>query len=162
MITGAKKIMIAFIVLSVFLFIGIGSGINAYAESEELEHKNKLGIFGGIAQESSEIGGSLGLRYEYLFTEGIGFGGILEGAFGGVDRSWLAAAPFYFHPYDEWYIALAPGLEFEGGDRNILLRVGVGYEFEFKPQWSLAPEFNVDFTDGDTKFVYGFAIFYSF
>lgn len=160
MITDTKKILIACCVI--ILSAGIVGGNNVYAESEEQEHRNKLGIFGGITQESSEIDGSLGLEYEYLFVEGLGIGGILELTFGGVDRSWLAAVPFYFHPYDEWYIALAPGFEFEGSDSNILLRVGVGYEFEFKPQWSLVPEFNVDFTEEDTKLVYGFAVVYSF
>ena len=114
--------------------------------------------------------GDIGSLSELVKATGIIFretagdydGGILEFTFGSVERTWMAAVPVYFHPWDEWFIALAPGLEFEGSDGNVLLRLGVGYEFEFKPQWSLVPEFNLDFTDGDTKFVYGFTIFYSF
>ncbi len=158
----AKRILITWGVFSIFLFAGIGGPNSACAESEKMERRDKLGVFGGITQESSDLGGSLGLRYEYLFFEGYGIGGILEFAFGSVERSWLAAVPLYFHPFDKWYLLLAPGVEFEGGDGNMLFRIGVGYDLEFKPQWSLVPEFNVDFTDGDTKLVYGFSVVYSF
>ena len=161
--TVTKKKLIPLGVFFIFLFAGIGGNNTVCAEPEEMEHRNKLGVFGGITQENSDLDGSLGLEYEYLFIEGIGVGGILEFTSGGVERSWLAAVPLYFHPYDEWFIVLAPGIEFEGSEGNIVLRAGVGYDFEFMPQWSLAPQFNVDFLEGDdTKLVYGFAIVYSY
>ena len=59
---------------------------------------------------------------------------------------------------------MAPGIEIEDedGDNNFLLRVGAAYEFEFAERWSLTPEFNVDFVDGDEVFVYGFSFGYEF
>ena len=163
MSTVSKKILIAWGVLFVFLFTGIGGDNRVCAESDKIEHRNKLGIFGGITQDRSDFDGSIGLKYEHLISESFGIGGHFDYTVGGVELSWLAAAALFFHPYDEWFIVLAPGFEFEGSERHILLRSGVGYEFEIKPRWTLAPEFMVDFVEGaDTNLVYGCAVVYFF
>ena len=67
MSTVTKKILIAWSVFIVFLFAGIGGNNSACAEAEEMEHRNKVGVFGGITQEQSDLEGSIGLEYEYLY-----------------------------------------------------------------------------------------------
>ena len=47
-------------------------------------------------------------------------------------------------------------------ETNFLFRAGTGYEFELMPRWSLAPEINADFVDGDTKLVYGLTLSWEF
>ena len=149
--------------LLVFLISMLTSFNSAGAETEGVEYPNKLGLFLGITQESSELDGSLGLEYEYQFSRLLGVGGILEVTGGELERSWILAVPAYIHPYAEWLIILAPGFEFGGSEENFIFRAGVGYEFELRPHWSLVPEFNIDFVGGgDVTLVYGVAVVYSF
>jgi hypothetical protein len=91
----------------------------------------------------------------------LGIGGLAEYAGGDFD-SWVLGVPFFIHPYAGWIAWLAPGAELEDGDTNFLFRAGLGYEFEIYPRWSLAPEINFDFTDGDTKLVYGLTLSWQF
>lgn len=150
--------------LLLFLCVGVAGNDNARAESEEIEYRNKIALFGGVTQESSDlIDGSLALAYERLFSKLIGVGSLVEFTGGDVERSWLVLVPVYIHPYAGWFIDLGPGIEFEGSEGNFIFRAGVGYEFELWHRWALAPEFNVDLVGGgDTKLVYGLTLVYSF
>jgi hypothetical protein len=49
---------------------------------------------------------------------------------------------------------VAPGFERSDGDNELLIRVGGTYEIEFDG-WSLTPELNLDFVDGDVLTVLG-------
>ena len=86
--------------------------------------------------------------------------------FGGMTHdgsdSWVLCVPFFLHPYAGWAAWLAPGVEIEEEENNFLFRVGLGYEFEVSPRWSVAPEINVDFTNGNTKLAYGFTLSWGF
>ena len=125
------------------------------------EFRNKLLFFGGVTQKGSDHGASVGLEYEYRLGPYLGLGGLAEYAGGDFD-SWVLGFPVYIHPYGGLVAWLAPGVEIEDGDANFLFRAGLGYEFEIHPRWSLAPEINFDFTDGDTKLVYGLTLSWEF
>lgn len=128
--------------------------------SEDAGGGQQLSMFVGNTQDSSENGLSVSLEYEYRWTRKFGVGALAEYAGGDFD-SWVVAIPFFIHPHAGWFVRLAPGIELEREDNenNFLFRVGVGYDFEITPHWSLAPEFNVDFVDsGEDKLVYGLSL----
>jgi len=126
--------------------------------SEEAGGGQRLSMFVGNTQDGSEIGLSVGLEYEYRWTRQFGVGALAEYAGGDFD-SWVVGIPFFIHPHAGWFVRLAPGIEREDSENNFLFRAGVGYDFEIMPNWSLAPEFNVDFVDGgDDKLVYGLSL----
>ena len=110
--------------LLIFLISVLTSYNRVGAETEGVEYPNKLGLFLGITQESSELDGSLGLEYEYQFSRLLGVGGLLEVTGGELERSWILAVPVYIHPYAEWLIILAPGFEF-GSEENFIFRASV-------------------------------------
>jgi len=127
------------------------------AGKEADDFRNRFSLFGGMTQEGSDHGASVGLEYEYRLGSYLGVGGLAEYAGGDFD-SWVLGVPFFIHIYAGWVVWLAPGVEIEDSETNFLFRAGMGYEFEIYPRWSLAPEVNFDFTDGDTKLVYGFTL----
>ena len=146
---NAGRIMLA------LLLIGVGGNENASAESEEIEHRNKVALFGGVTQQNSKFGGSIGLGYEYRIYKLWGVGGMAEFTRADVERRMAFGIGAYIHPYADLYFLLGPGVEFEDNEDSFTFRVGVGYDFELWPRRSLAPEFNVDFVSGgDTALVY--------
>jgi len=147
------------ILMAPFIFVSSGAGadVENQAGAGENDPRNKISLFGGNTQDGSENGVSVGLEYEYALTRYFGLGGLLEYAEGDFD-SWILGVPIFVHPYRGLFFLAAPGVEIEDGDTNFLLRIGVGYELEFLPRWSIAPEFNVDFSDGHTKLVYGLTL----
>jgi len=68
---------------------------------------------------------------------------------------------YTIHPYKGFRFTLAPGLEHREGEDEFLFRAGVGYEFEIG-RWSILPEFNIDFVDGEEALVYGVSFGYGF
>jgi hypothetical protein len=50
-----------------------------------------------------------------------------------------------------------PGVEIHHDESAFLFRAGVGYEFELK-QFTLMPEVNADFVDGETNLFLGVSI----
>jgi len=146
------------------LSVIINGNKEASAESEQIEYPNKLSLFGGVTQEDSDLDGTIAFEYERLLNKHLGIGGVIsEFTTGAVERSWLIAATAFIHPYAGSYLVLGPGVEFEGSESIFIFRSGVGYDFEFLPRWSMAPEFNVDFVSGgEVKLVYGLALSYSY
>lgn len=53
---------------------------------------------------------------------------------------------------------LSPGFEYEHSDWEFVFRTGIGYEFEIAEIWALTPQLNIDFVDGEEKFVYGISV----
>ena len=136
----------------------------AVAENEhghhEAAHSHRLELFLGNTHEDSEDGFSVGLAYEYRITEILGTGGLVEYAGGDLDK-WLAGVPLFIHPHKGWRFVLAPGLEHKHSENEFLFRAGVAYEFEIG-RWSITPEFNVDFVEGEEALVYGLSFGYGF
>jgi hypothetical protein len=164
-----KKVLLSgWALLFLILFVGVSGNNNAWAESEGIEHRHKIFLFGGASQEDSEIDGSLGLGYEYRFTELFGIAGMAEFTGGEIERAMAFGIGATVHPYKGLYFLIGPGFEVvdpEHEDREelFLFRIGVGYDFELTPRWSLAPEFNVDFVSGgETTLVYGLVLGYAF
>ena len=166
---NTKKVLLSgWALLFLILFVGVSGNNNAWAEPEGVEHRHKIYLFGGVTQEDSEIDGSLGLGYEYRITELLGIAGLAEFTGGEAERAMAFGIGATVHPYAGLYFLAGPGFEIvdpkhEDREELFLFRLGVGYDFELTPRWSLAPEFNVDFVSGgDVKLVYGLVLGYAF
>ncbi len=144
-----------------FYAIAIAEDPASTADKEADDFRNRVSLFGGMTQDGSEYGASVGLEYEYRLGPHLGLGGLAEYTGGDFD-SWVLCVPFFIHPYAGWAVWLAPGAEIEEEENNFLFRVGLGYDFEIYPRWSVAPEINVDFTNGNTKLAYGFTLSWDF
>ena len=130
---------------------------NENAEGEAFE-ANSIEVFLGGTFDDGDSEASFGMSYERRLNESIGIGGIVEYTNG---REWVFAVPFTIHITEPWKVVLAAGIEHEDGDNTFLTRVGTAYEFKFDG-WSLAPEVNVDFVDGDVKTVLGVSFGFEF
>ena len=114
-----------------------------------------LSLFVGVTDDRGDNAFSLGLDYEYKFTEIFGIGGLLDHANGDV-RTWVVGVPIFAHPVGGLVVLLAPGIEHQDdGDNEALVRLGAGWEFELSERFVVAPMFNIDFVDDDKVYVYG-------
>lgn len=141
-----------------FLFLALLS-VEAVPQTGTQDQQS-VKVFVGNTQNGSSHGFTFRGEYEYRLTKLIGVGGLAEYASGDFNSLKLGV-PVTFHPLGGWAFRLAPGLSFNSGT-NLLFRIGAGYEFEIAPRWSLVPEFNVDFVDGETELVYGLTGAYRF
>ena len=125
------------------------------AEGEAFE-ANSIEVFLGATFDDGDSEASFGMSYERRLNESFGIGGMVEYTNG---REWVFAVPFTIHITEPWKVVLAAGIEHEEGDNTFLTRVGTAYEFKFDG-WSLAPEVNVDFVDGEVKTVLGVSFWF--
>jgi len=146
--------------VSVFcLIVTVGSVCGAPEQFSD--YLNTTECFLGASFGDGDGGFTIGVNYERRLSELIGAGFFYENTMGGDDR-WTIGVPVFFHPHEGWRFVVAPGMQRKDGDTDFLLRGGVGYEFELDNSWILVPQFNLDFTDGDTICVAGASIGYRF
>ena len=150
--------------LAVFLLmipLEIPAGENEREDHEGAHlYMHRVELFLGNTHDEGEDGFSVGLAYERRLSELFGVGGIVEYTGGDFDM-WLAGAPIFIHPFKGFRFLLAPGIEHKHGENEFLFRAGLAYEFEFD-RWSITPEFNIDFVDGEEALVYGLSFGYGF
>ncbi len=103
----------------------------------------------------------MGLSYSRRLNRLFALGGYIEHAAGDFDTS-AVGIDFIIYPHAGWLFKVSPGLEFDDGETKAQGRLGVGYDFEITREWSLAPEMNVEFVDGERNFVYGLILGYGF
>ena len=127
-------------------------------EDGEGFERNAVEIFLGGTFHDGDSDASYGFSYERRLNESIGIGGLVEYTNG---REWVFAVPFTIHITEPWKVILAAGIEHEEGENIFLSRIGTAYEFKFDG-WSLAPEVNADFVDGEIKTVLGVSIGFEF
>jgi hypothetical protein len=134
--------------------------------SHEFHRHHMALILGNTQNEDGESGLTVGMDYEYRINSWLGIGGLAEYA-GGDFEHVLLLAPLYIHPYKGWLFNVSLGAEIhnEHGDheedkrtRDWIVRTGVAYQFPFGERYTVAPVFNVDFSDHETLFMYGAAV----
>lgn len=147
-------------------------------EAEELHEKNEHEfhrhhtalVISNTQNDENDNGLSVGIDYAYRLKHWLGLGGILEYA-GGDFEHLLLLAGASIHPYKNWVLLAAGGAEIhkEHDDheedtpkREWVIRTGVAYQFPISDKWTIAPTFNVDFSEHETLFVYGIAIGFGF
>jgi hypothetical protein len=154
MLQEVKKPRVYSLLLAV-VCIGLASApvIAQDAETGEGEafEANIFEVFLGGTFDDGESNASFGMSYERRLKESFGIGGLVEYTNG---REWVYAVPFTVHINEAWKVMVAPGFEHADGENTYLTRIGTAYDFKFDG-WSLAPEVNLDFVDGETKVVVG-------
>jgi hypothetical protein len=159
------------IVGAVGIFFSLAVSVYAQVEEEELQERAKKhfpAVFIGATTSENKTGPSLGLEYEYRFTERWGLGGIFEFTLENDDREFLGLVPVRFHYMNLSGIA-ALGFEVsrprptanateEERTTSAVGRLGLEYGFEVGREIELAPNVNVDISEEATKLVWGLVI----
>ncbi|MBT8367860.1 MAG: hypothetical protein KJP23_24465 [Deltaproteobacteria bacterium] len=123
-------------------------------------HRNHVGLFLGNTHEEGEDEFTIGLDYEYRFSQYVGIGVLLEYV-GEDDREGVGMVPLFLHPYKGFRWVVAAGVKPKADETKFIWRLGIGYRFPIG-NWTIAPEFNLDFTEGKTVEVYGASFGYGF
>jgi hypothetical protein len=154
------------LVLSVAVFV-LTMPVQAPAAEEKHEehkeahyHRNHVGLFLGNTHEEGENDFTIGLDYEYRFSQYMGIGLLIEYV-GEPFREGVGLVPLSIHPYKGFRFVVAPGIKPKKDEEKFIWRLGVGYQFPIG-NWTIAPEFNLDFTEGRVVEVYGVSIGYGF
>ena len=123
-------------------------------------HRNHVGFFLGNTHEEGKDEFTTGLDYEYRFSQYVGIGVLLEYV-GEDEREGVGMIPLFLHPYKGFRFVAAAGAKLKEGETKFISRLGIGYRFPIG-DWTIAPEFNLDFTEGKTVEVYGVSLGYGF
>jgi hypothetical protein len=156
----------------------------AAEETHDMEehHMNALAVFVGGTHAEDQTQGTLGLEYERHLARRVGLVLAFEYA-GGDFREYILGAGVAVNPVGGLIFTVGAGLERRpahedhgeehevevasneaaGGKENLFLfRLGVTYEIELGPRWYLAPQFNLDFVDGEVVEVFGVSVGFGF
>jgi len=121
------------------------------AEPESKVGSHVASLFVGGSSERGEGGFTVGAEYAYRFRPKWSVGAFGEYTAGSLDAVALGAAVFFF-PIEPLALMAGPGVEFEDGAAEALLRVGAAYEFEVG-EIILAPGVYVDIVNGGRKVI---------
>lgn len=154
------------LVLSVAVFV-FTTPIQALAAEEHHEehteshyHRHHVGLMLGNTHEEGEDEFTIGLDYEYRFSQYFGIG--LIGEYVGEDaREGVGMGLLFIHPYKGFRFLAGAGVKPKAEETKFIWRLGIGYRFHMG-NWTIAPEFNLDFTEGRTVEVYGVSFGYGF
>jgi len=116
------------------------------AEPESKVGTHVATLFVGGSAERGEGGFTIGAEYAYRFRPKWAVGAFGEYTAGSLNAVALGAAVFFF-PIEPLALMAGPGVEFEDGEAEALLRVGAAWEFEVG-EVILAPGVYVDFVNG--------------
>jgi hypothetical protein len=76
-------------------------------------------------------------------------------------REGVGMVVLFIHPYKGFRFLAAAGVKPKAEETKFIWRLGIGYRFH-TGNWTIAPEFNLDFTEGKTVEVYGVSFGYGF
>jgi hypothetical protein len=157
---------------AMFLFAGLvlagpSSANETRHEAETLHHgPHIVELFLGTTYADHhghrEHAFSVGAQYRYALNHAVSVGVLAEYATKSLD-AWVVGIPVVFNLGEtRWQLTAMPGAELEGSSKEFLFRAGIGYEFEMQGGYSLKPEINVDWVDGETSIVTGVSIGWRF
>ena len=160
MLRGSKLIL-PFVVFLITIPFEISAAENEQEEGEKPHyHRNHVGLFLGNTHEEGEDEFTIGLDYEYRFSQYVGIGVLLEYV-GEDERKGIGMVPLFIHPYKGFRFLAAAGVKPKAEETKFVWRLGIGYRFPIG-KWTIAPEFNLDFTEGKTVEVFGVSFGYGF
>lgn len=140
---------------------GVVCAGGALSDEEHGHQKNKFEMsLSNTHTEHGENAATFALAYHRRVSPLVSVGILGEHSFGHLDTN-IVGIPVKLYPNKGWVLTAMPGAEFHGGHHNPLFRVGVGYEFEMGG-YSITPEVNADFVDGETNIVAGISIGFGF
>lgn len=124
---------------------------------EEVHHKHTLGVFLGITREHDENRETIGIEYSYRLNKSWSVGGVLERAERD-NSSTLGIVFVHLWPYKGLFFGAGVGRKDPGDERENTFRATIGYEFELKGGWVIAPQANLDVIENaEDEEVYGIA-----
>ncbi len=138
----------------------------AGGDPQEKEPRHRLAVFLGATTSEDETNPSLGLEYEYRFSERWGVGALFEFTFEDAAREFITGIPVKYHmgPLAILGVVIVERsrekVNEEGDterDKGLGGRVGAEYGFEVG-RVELAPTLNLDFVDNSTKLVWGLVV----
>jgi len=131
------------------------------------QSKHIAGLFAGATKAAgNEVDGTIGIEYEYKFSNHYGLGVVYEkssDAHHG-DGVSVYAASVYWHPHTNWRLGLGAGEEKVHGSHGYiqsLVRASISYDFHVGG-FGIAPTFNLDRVDGNNIEVYGITFIKTF
>ncbi len=131
------------------------------SHAQEAERLNRVGLFVGATTKDNHTHPTIGLEYGRRLSDLIGIGAVAEGSPAGREFVW--AVPVFFHPVGGLALSVGPGFSIEDGHAHLLVRFGVGWDFELPAGLSLAPALSYDLAAGtDDAIVYGLMLSYAF
>ncbi len=138
-----------------------GGAIGHGGTSEAHRHANKFEfVLSNTHTEHGENAVTAAMSYHRRISPLVSVGVLGEYAFGDIDTG-IVGIPVKLYPGQGWVFTGMPGVEIHDSNTEGLFRVGVGYEFELEG-FSLTPEVNADFVDGETNIVTGISIGFGF
>ena len=139
----------------------ISSSLALASDDEHGADKNHIvGVFLGATNDAHSVTDeTVGVEYEYKFTERFGIGAVYEYSPDAHDDDGVSVylASAYLHPYAGWRLGLGLGEEKVHGSHGHeegLFRASVAYDFHVGG-FGIAPTFNLDIVDVETIEVYG-------
>lgn len=104
---------------------------------------------------------TFGIDYEYRINDFLGVGVVAEYAFEDLDAyTYLLVADLHITP--KFIAQVGPGVEFHGGDKIAVGRLGLLYEFEIN-NFTVSPQLHYDYHhDHEDAVVAGVAVGFSF
>jgi hypothetical protein len=100
-------------------------------------------LFVGGAFRRGGGSAAIGVDYEYILSERWGVGGFADFNIGS-NTAVVVGAAGYWHALKELVLLFGPGVEFEHGESEPLVRVGGFYEFSVGKNW-ISPAVYLDF-----------------
>ena len=141
----------------IHLYAEDGDKDDPYKKGHSAHHSNThLAVFIGAVNGSGHTDLSLGSDFEYRIIDKVGIGAIADAVFSD-HAHLLAAGGVFIHPVGGVKLVAAPGAGFEEGHSAFVFRTGLSYDFHVN-SLSFSPTLNVDFSEGHTTQVFGFAI----
>lgn len=121
-------------------------------------HRHHVAVFvGGTHDYHDEDAFTVGMDYEYRFTELFGAGVLIDVAGGDIESAVIGGGLF-IHPWKELRFLTAVGKEFHNGHGEFVVRLGSLYDFHID-QWALSPAVLLDVLEsGHLNVVYGLGI----
>lgn len=116
--------------------------------------RNHAFAFAGVTNDDGDYGFTVGLNYERRFHLWYGVGGTFEATLGQT-RDLVIGPTFELHPVSDLRIGLTAAGELRDSDWDFLFRIGLGYDFEWRPGWTIAPSVALDFARGQRIIVLG-------
>lgn len=114
-------------------------------------------FFLGGTFESSTVGVTLGLDYDYRWHKWYSAGGLAYVVLG--HSTALSIGPqFSMHPTDRITAQLSPGARVEDDGTQFQFRAALGYAFPLRGRWTVGPRTAFDFVGGRRIFTLGATI----
>ncbi|HXV77433.1 MAG TPA: hypothetical protein VD788_14035 [Candidatus Polarisedimenticolaceae bacterium] len=162
--------------LSVLIALLAAGGVAAEhgdhgAHAQKGDHE--VALFLGVTDDRGMDAFTWGLEYPYQFTDRVAGGAFFDKTEGDLRMSVLGGA-FYYKPLPRLALMIGPAVERlepmpDGGhgenaetETELLLRVGVLYGFPVAARVSILPALYADFVDGETVWVGGADVAFSF